>query len=103
MSNNTPWYRWQNGDLLLDLQVQPGARDDAFAGPYGDRLRLRIAGPPVDGRANQRLQRFLGQAFGVAPGRVELRRGLASRRKQVLIRQPAVLPEALAIGPASDS
>jgi uncharacterized protein len=58
----------------------------------GDRLRLRITAPPVDGAANTHLLRFLAQVFGVSNGRVELVRGLTGREKTVRIRSPTVIP-----------
>ena len=49
------WYRWDGGDLLLSLKLQPRSSRDAFAEPWGERLRVRITAPPVDGQANAHL------------------------------------------------
>lgn len=92
-------YRWQDGDLLLFCHLQPGASRDEFAGLHGDRLKLRIAAPPVEGKANARLIAFVAEAFGVARQSVSLVSGDTGRRKTVRINRPATLPAALDIAP----
>ncbi|HBH36254.1 MAG TPA: YggU family protein [Gammaproteobacteria bacterium] len=87
------WYQWDGGDLTLYLRIQPRASRDEFAGPYGDRqYRIRITAPPVDGKANQHLMRFLAKAFGVAKSRVELLSGGSGRDKVVRIPRPVKFP-----------
>jgi len=87
------WYQWDGDDLILHLRVQPRASRDEFAGPYGgSQFRIRITAPPVDGKANQHLMRFLGKAFGVTKSRIELLSGLSGRDKVVRIPNPAKLP-----------
>jgi uncharacterized protein YggU (UPF0235/DUF167 family) len=49
-------------------------------------LRLRLAAPPVDGRANAALTAFIAERLGVAPGDVRLARGATTRRKVVRVR-----------------
>ena len=56
--------RRDGGDLLIDVRVQPRASRTEFAGVIGDRLRIRLQAPPVDGRANAALVEFLAEAFG---------------------------------------
>ncbi len=65
------------------VHIQPGASSSAVAGMHGDRLRIRIQAPPVDGRANQALERFLAEQLEVAPSRVRVVAGITSRRKTV--------------------
>ncbi len=86
------WYRWQGEDLLLTLRLQPRASRDEIAGPYGEALKVRITAPPVDGKANAHLLRFLAELFGVAPSAVELLSGETGRDKRVRIRRPRRLP-----------
>lgn len=86
------WYRWQDGDLLLTLKVQPRAKRDALLGPRGDCYRVQITAPPVDGKANAHLRRFLAEAFAVAPAQIEFAAGTLSRTKRVRIRAPRRLP-----------
>ncbi|MFX8899343.1 DUF167 family protein, partial [Acinetobacter baumannii] len=60
------FYRWDGEDLLLDCHLQPKASRDEFAGLHGERLKIRLTAPPVEGKANAHLLAFLGKAFGVA-------------------------------------
>ena len=90
-----PWYRWDGDDLVLTLKVQPRASRDEFAGPHGEQLRVRITAPPVDGRANAHLMRFLAAAFGVPPAGVRLERGETGRDKVVRVMRPQRFPEPL--------
>jgi hypothetical protein len=59
----------------------------------GDRLKIRLAAPPVDGKANAELVAFMSRAFGVSRARVRVISGSASRDKTVEIEAPAELPE----------
>lgn len=88
------WHRWDGADLLLDVRVQPRAARDAFA-LEADRLRVRTTAPPVENAANEHLRRWLAQEFGVAPSRVSLVRGVASREKTFRIAAPTRVPDAL--------
>ena len=92
------WRREENPGgqraIVLTLHVQPGARRTAIAGPYGDALRIRLAAPPVDGKANAELLRYLADAFGVPLRNVTLVRGETSRGKVVRIGLPALRPDA---------
>jgi uncharacterized protein (TIGR00251 family) len=87
-----PWFRWEGGDLVLQLKVQPKASRDEFAAPHGDRFRVRITAPPVDGKANEHLTRFLAKSFGVSRGSVSLLRGESSRDKTFRIQAPKKIP-----------
>ncbi|HSO06131.1 MAG TPA: DUF167 domain-containing protein [Pelomicrobium sp.] len=93
------WYRIEDGGrLILTLHVQPGARRTEVVGLHGDALKLRLAAPPVEGKANAELIRFLAAALGVAPRAVTLVAGDASRRKRVAVTGPARPPQALLPG-----
>lgn len=91
------WYRWQGDELFLTLRIQPRASRDEIVGPYGDSLKVRITAPPVDGKANAHLVRFLAAAFQVAPGAVRLLGGETGRDKRVAISRPHHLPATAAI------
>ena len=79
-----PWHH-ENGVLTLRLRVQPGAARSEWAGMHGDALRLRIAAPPVDGKANKAVLRFVAQWAGVPVRSVALLRGEASRDKTLRV------------------
>ena len=98
------WRREETADgheaIQLTLHVQPGAKRTEVAGTHGDALRIRLAAPPVDGKANAELLRFLADAFGVPLRDVTLVRGDSSRRKVVRIGRPSVRPDGDWEGPA---
>ena len=75
--------------LLLDLRIQPRASRNEIVGFQPDgRLKIRITSPPVDGRANDHLIRFLADQFGVAQRDVRLVSGDNNRNKRVEINSP---------------
>jgi uncharacterized protein (TIGR00251 family) len=94
---DTPWRRDDAGAVILALHVQPGARRTEIAGLRGEgketRLRIRLAAPPVDGKANAELKRFLADAFDVPLRDVVLVRGETSRQKVVRIERPTRRPD----------
>ena len=65
----------------LLLSVQPGAKRDEIVGWQGDRLRVKVAAPPVEGAANRALVKFLAKSLGVKRSQIELVRGEKSREK----------------------
>lgn len=89
------WYR-RNGDVLtLTLHIQPGAKCTNVAGRHGEALKIRLAAPPIEGRANAALLKFVAESFGVPLRQVELRQGGQSRHKVVAITGSKIEPESL--------
>jgi uncharacterized protein (TIGR00251 family) len=82
-------------DLLLDVRVQPRASRTEFAGRLGDRLRVRLNAPPVDGRANAALVEFVADACDLPRARVTLERGMTGRDKQLRLHGLDTIPPAL--------
>lgn len=94
------WLRERAGVLELALHVQPGAKRTEVAGAHGDALKIRLAAPPVDGKANEELIRFLADAFGVPQRAVTIVRGATSRRKTVRVAAPVRRADARWSAPA---
>ena len=90
------WWRPDNGDLLLDILVQPRASRSRVVGRHDDRLKVAITAPPVDGGANRELVRLVAKLFGVGKSSVVIEKGLASRRKCLRVRGVARVPAELA-------
>ncbi len=89
------WYR-RNGDVLtLTLHVQPGAKRTDVSGLHGEALKIRLAAPPIEGRANEALLKFIAASFDVPLRQVELKQGGQSRHKVVAITGSKVEPESL--------
>jgi len=93
--------RWDGDDLLLDLWVQPRAARDELIGRQGDAWKVRITAPPVEGKANSHLLRWLADLFDVPRARVILASGSMGRRKQVRVKNPGRIP-ALLLGTAAE-
>lgn len=83
---STPWCQITvKGDLQLTVHVQPGAKTTSCAGIHGDALKIRLAAPPIDGKANQALIAWLAQTLNCPQNHIELIRGQTSRRKTLRI------------------
>lgn len=72
-------------DTLLAVVAKPRAQASAIEGLHGDALKVRVAAPPVDGAANEALERHLAHVLGVARSRVQVLRGAASRHKRLRV------------------
>lgn len=92
---------WQGNDLILKVKVIPNAKktemmgweelaDEGMVEP-GWALKIRLAAPPVDGKANKVLCEFLAKTLGVTKKSVELLNGDTSRLKRVRVIQPKSL------------
>lgn len=72
---------------LLNLHVSPGAKSTSVEGLYGEgAIKLKVAAPPVGGKANAEVERFLSKLLGVPRSDVNIIRGASSRDKTVLVR-----------------
>jgi uncharacterized protein len=70
----------------LRVRVVPGARATALAGEHGGALRVRVAAPPVEGKANTALLAFLAGLLGLRARDLRIETGTAARDKLVVIR-----------------
>ena len=71
----------------IQLRVAPGARSTSIAGAYGeDAIKLRVAAPPVEGRANAEAERYVAELLGVTASDVSVVGGASSRSKTLLVR-----------------
>ena len=81
----------------LFLHCQPGAKKTEVQGIYGDRLKIRLAAPPLEGRANEALITWLSKTLKVPSSKIELLSGDTGRQKRVRILGLG-LDEALRLG-----
>lgn len=77
------------GAISFEVKVVPRASKSEIAGIEGDAIKIRLQAPPVEGKANQALIKFLADALGVARSQVEIVSGHNSRKKVVRIRGTA--------------
>ena len=92
------WYRKTPDGWLLTLHIQPGAKRSEVVGLHGDALKVRVASPPVDGKANEALVAFIADRFGLPKRAVQLVKGDTSRAKTVLVASSEADPALLLTG-----
>ena len=79
------WLQDDGDALTLCLHVQPGAKKTEVVGVHGDALKIRLAAPPVDGKANQCLLKFIAQQLDIGKSSVVLISGETARAKRLRI------------------
>jgi uncharacterized protein (TIGR00251 family) len=80
------WFEETSKGIVIHIKAQPKASKTQVVGLYGDppRLKIKIAAPPINGRANEELLKFLKHRLGVPISRLSLIRGDTSPNKDVL-------------------
>ena len=73
------------GGATLRVRVSPRASRDELAGERNGALVVRLTAPPVEGKANAALVRFLARQLGVAPSAVSVTHGAKAREKVLLV------------------
>ena len=89
------WYQLSGDGASIHIHAQPGAKRTEVAGLHGDCIKLRLASPPVDGKANECLIEFLARRLGVKRSQLSITRGMSSRRKTVHVAAAGVDPAVL--------
>ena len=80
------------GGAFADLLIQPGASRTAVAGGLDGRIKIAVAAPPVDGKANEVLLQFLKKKLRISKSSLEITSGQTGRRKRVRV---GMSPESL--------
>jgi uncharacterized protein (TIGR00251 family) len=81
------------GGVRIAVQVQPGAKKTEVVGVHDDALKLKLQAPPIEGRANEALVKFLGGVLSVPKSAVTITHGHASKRKLVEVASQGLTPE----------
>lgn len=93
------WYRrMPDGTLVLFVHAQPGAKRTEVAGLHGEALKIRVAAPALEDRANDALVEFIAERLGTAKRNVTLASGAKSREKRFEIAAATMQPESLTGG-----
>ena len=71
--------------ILLKIYLQPKSSKNEIVGPYRDGLKVKVTAPPIEGKANEALIRFLAREFDVSPSGIEILKGHRSREKTLRI------------------
>ena len=69
--------------VKIAVRVQPNARQNEILGFKDDMLHLKIAAPPVKGKANQELIKFLSEILGISKSNLVIEKGITERRKVI--------------------
>ena len=83
-----PWLKQENAKTdiyVLALYCQPGAKKTEVQGEHDGRLKIRLAAPPVEGKANDALILWLSKTLGLNRSGIELLAGDLSRLKRVRV------------------
>jgi|SRR5690349_18978400 len=90
MASGRSWHRYDahRNVLCIEVYVQPNARRTEVVGRYDQSLKIRVAGPAVDQRANTLLIEFLKESLEVPAGRIAIARGATARRKTIEVAAP---------------
>jgi uncharacterized protein len=78
--------------LRLRIYTQPKASRDEIVGLHGDELKVAITAPPVDGKANAHIIKFMAKEFGVAKSKIKIIKGELSRHKVIEIESASKIP-----------
>jgi len=89
------FYSWNNATLQLRVYIQPKASRDEIVGLHIDYLKVRITAPPIEGKANAPLLKYLAKAFGVGRHQIEITAGKNCRHKQLRIQNSSRLPDGI--------
>ena len=72
-------------EAKLVVRVRPNASRNQLTGFKDGELSLKIAAPPLNGKANQALIKYLSQILGVPKSRLIISKGATSKRKMISI------------------
>jgi len=89
------WFHSEENAVVLQVHIQPGARLNGFVGLHGERLKLKIHAPPVDGKANAELIEYMANSFGTPKSAVTIVQGTLGRSKTIRIVNATQVPAAL--------
>lgn len=81
----TPWLKVGDTYIILNFYVQPGVKKTETAGTHGEALKIRLAAPPVEGKANAALLKWVANSLDVSKGDVLLLSGEKSREKRIQV------------------
>jgi uncharacterized protein (TIGR00251 family) len=98
----TDWFELKTGGVTLNVRVQPRAARNAIVGVMQNgALKVRLQAPPVDGRANAQLVKFLANQWNISRADIRILSGGSGRNKRLHIASGTaeLLKELLSIKP----
>ena len=83
------WFEDKGDYLIINIRAVPQASKDGIQGIMGDALKVRIQAPPVEGKANAHLIKFLSKLWKIPRASIELLSGETGRNKRLRISNPS--------------
>lgn len=80
------WLNKTKDGFVIKIHVVPNSSKTQVIGEHGDRLKVKIKAPPVDGKANAEVIEFFSKFFGLKKNQVEIIVGETSKSKNILLR-----------------
>lgn len=90
-----PWCSAMADGVRIAVQITPNARKTEVVGETGDALRIKLQAPPVDGKANEALIRYLAERLAVPKSSVSIAHGLTGRKKLLEVRTAQLTVDAV--------
>lgn len=75
----------RGNDIIIKVKIVPGSSKNKIIGVYNDALKISIAAPPVEGKANKKCIAYLAKYFDVAKSKIEIISGQTSKNKLIKI------------------
>jgi len=72
-------------EIILKVYLQPKSSKNEIIGPYRDGIKVKVTAPPIEGKANEALIKFLAKEFKIPPSSIEILKGHRSREKTLKI------------------
>jgi uncharacterized protein (TIGR00251 family) len=74
--------------MIIKVKILPNAKKDELHGEMADgTIKIKIAAPTIEGKANTKLIQFLSDLYGVPKAQIKIIRGLKNSLKQIKISQ----------------
>jgi uncharacterized protein (TIGR00251 family) len=78
-------FKITGNDIVIKVKIVPGSSKDKIIGIYNNALKIAIAAPPVEGKANKKCIAYLAKYFDVAKSKIEIISGQTSKNKLIKI------------------
>ncbi len=86
MSNDiNDCFKITGNDIKVKVKIVPGSSKNKIIGAYNNALKISIAAPPVEGKANKKCIAYLAKYFDVAKSKIEIISGQTGKNKLIKI------------------
>ena len=84
-SSKDGYFKIVGNDIIIKAKIVPGSSKNKIIGAYNDALKIAIAAPPVEGKANKKCIAYLAKYFDIAKSKIEIISGQTSKNKLIKI------------------